>query len=634
MNIQFLNTQIQKLAKRSQKTISELGGIEQLLDFYKENHTFLSIPMAGRFINEELSAFCNYLMSDEAKRDEQIFKERNQWSNSEIEECIRIYEKEKVFLTSRTKKVLENIEDKFNYSNCEESKSNFIKSIFLNPFDSLTAEGLGPKSKLDLLAIKEKLLCLKLGDQKIIPAIKKQEKIPEKINKEIYEIKNNYFDLYFLKSQIEEVFINGEYSFKKALCILLFNTYNIKFLLAAVLRNNFFSETPLSQKELADKNNCTNERIRQIGIYLKENIIPSAVSLLLDSFPVKPYDLPENNDMNILYLDNFPQFKLEEIDYTPNIEFSNFIYSYLLTENYQLVDKLILPSFRSFKSTKSCLFISKQFMKETDLVKLLNWLDDEIYHFEIVFFDYNLKVLIKRYYEENHIEISRLSIESLYSIIKSLKKEYFEIDEHSLKRINKKNLVSSIVEEVHSFLKDKNEGQTTNEIVAYLNEKEFEIKKVDLLRYLNKNKTTFSSFGMGYWTLTEWVNNKKKPSGSFREIVRNILINRSDPIHISELYEYINSIKKVSLNSIRSNLKSEAEGTFKFFNCSYIGLSNKHYSDYWYQLPKIKPVHINKSVFPNVGSNEEQEINAVCSKYGYPIQHIKFILDCRQGKFN
>jgi hypothetical protein len=138
---------------------------------------------------------------------------------------------------------------------------------------------------------------------------------------------------------------------------------------------------------------------------------------------------------------------------------------------------------------------------------------------------------------------------------------------------------------------------------------------------------------MGNWTLVEWKNNNDKIVGSFRNIVRNLLSKRTEPIHTSELYEYINSMKKVSLQSMISNLRSETEGTFKFFNCSYIGLSEKKYSAYWHQIPKFKAVHLNKELLSINNKDQRDIVKYINSKFGYPEQHLFFILDCKSGKY-
>ena len=622
MNKQFLNTQIEGLARRSQNRISELGGIEQLLDFYDKHKSFLSIPKAGRFTNEELSSFCNYLISKGVEKIESDFDENQKLPD--MDNCIAIYENEKSLLSARANNGLNKIELQNNYNASVENKAEHIKKLFFSKFDFLKLQNMGPKSKLEFESLK----------QKISSGIWNNEmhKI-EDFKLEIYQSKNKAFSIYLNDKEREEVFINGMYSFKKMLCIFLLSTNKIKKLANELLINNFFSDYPLDRKILSEKLKCSIERIRQIDRYFYEVTIPWAVNSVLDSFIAKPYDLPENNRIEILHLANFPEFIFRGINYTPNAELSKSVYSYILKYNYELIDNIIQSSFKSFEIPETYFFVSKKFIEETELFKLLDWLDDQIYHFEVVAFEYRLEVLIERYYDENHKAISERSLQTLHSIIKSIKKRNFELDENALKKITKKSRIDSILNEVYLFLKEKNEGQMTNVILDYLNQKNFAIEKEDLLRYLNNNKSTFSSFGMGNWTLVEWKNNNDKIVGSFRNIVRNLLSKRTEPIHTSELYEYINSMKKVSLQSMISNLRSETEGTFKFFNCSYIGLSEKKYSAYWHQIPKFKAVHLNKELLSINNKDQRDIVKYINSKFGYPEQHLFFILDCKSGKY-
>lgn len=624
MNKKFLNTKIEGLAKRSQNIINELGGIGQLLDFYNKHKSFLSLPKAGRFTDNELTSFCNDIINKGGL--EKIEVDRGQDKNIiDMDKAMAIYENEKPLLSKRLNNILQRLEHEYEYNHNTENKVEYIEKLFISDMDYLTIQNLGLKSKLELELVKDKIL-----SGRLIPTFSDEETC---FKKDPYQSVNKAFPILFSDEEKEDLFTDGRYSFKKMLCIFLFFNTKIKKLPFQVLIDNFFKESRTDNKLLALKLNCSLERIRQIDHYLDDVTIPWAINTLLDSFEGKPYDLPSNNNSDVVYFNAFPEFSFRSFNYTPNVALSKSVYRFILRDNYQLIDELIINQYKSLRIPEKYFFISKKIIQETDLVYLLNWIDDQIYQFEIVGFGYKLEVLIKRFYDENQKQISQQALKILHSIILKIKRETIELSDNIvLKRNTRKSQIDNILNEVYSFLKEKNESQMANVILDHLNQKNLVIEKHNLLRYLNNHKSTFTSFGMGNWTLVEWKNNENL-SGSFREIVRKLLFERSDPIHVSELFEYLNTMKKVSLHSITSNLKVETEGTFNFFNCSYIGLSAKHYSDFWYQIPKIKPVHINKKVFPINGKNEEEKINDVCSKYGYPKQHIKFILDCRRGKY-
>jgi len=623
LNKQILKTQIEKLARRSQNIITELGGVEQLLDFYKTYKSFLAIPKAGRFTNEELISFCNYLLSESNNESKKQVDEPEK--TIDIKKWLTIYENERPLLSSRLNNILNRLEYENNYNIGLDYKVEYFKKFFFYEFDFLAIENLGLKSKMELESLRSKLL-------KSSGEIEEPQKVD--FNKETYQPNNNTFPIFFDFKEREELFVNGQYSFKKMISIFLMFTDKIKKRTYFILKNKFFSESNSDKKIFSKKLNCSIERIRQIEINLIETTIPWAMDRVYNSFDSKPYDLPQGDKKNILILDDFTEFVFRGNSIEPNSDFSKTVYSYILLNSFELLDNFIKSHFRSFKAPNVNLFISKGFIEETRFVKLLDWLDEQIYYFELVGFEYRLEILIKRYFDEHEKYLNENSLRDLHFIIKNIKKDNFELNEKELKRINKKNWIDSLLNEVYLFLKEKNEGQMTNAILDHLNQKNLTIEKEDLLRYLNNHKSTFTSFGMGNWTLVEWKNNNKNLSGSFREIVRNLLAIRTDPIHISELYEYLHTMKKVSLHSITANLKLETEGTFKFFNCSYIGLSDKHYSDYWYRIPKIKPVHMNLKALSNFKANPDDFVNYISSKYDYPKQHINFILDCRKGKYN
>ena len=612
-----MNTQIENLATRTQNIISELGGIEQLLLFYNKHKSFLSLPKAGRFTNEELTAFCKYLIGNGGIENIESNFEDNQIL-PDINQSIDIYESEKPFLSVRVKNVLKIIEHENHYDESIDNKALYFRKYFFHDFDFVEIPNLGLKSKSELDSLKNKIL----------NSIANKEAIEkEKFRKEIYNSKNKNFPVDFDIKEKDELFEDGMYSFKKMVSIFLLSTEEIKRRAHLFLINSFFSEDRLDRKAISEKLNCSLERVRQIDLYLYEMAIPLAVNTVLHSFAGKPYDLIENDNRDLLYLNNFDEFIFREIKYTPNVELSKTVYSCLYKDKYELIDDILQLTSKSFEIPSSYFFVSKEFIKKVELYNLLTWLDEQIYNFEIISFEYNMDVLIKRYYVENDKMITDTSLRTLFSIMTSIKKQNFDLNEKAVKRINKKVWIDSILNEVYSFLKNKNEGQTTNVILDHLTQEKFSVEKEELLRHLNNHKSTFSAFGMGTWALTEWKKNNEEVGGSFREIVRSLLSRTDEPIHISEIYEYINLMKKVSLHSVFSNLKSETNGTFKFFNCSYIGLSEKKYSEYWHCLPKFRPVHLTHKFSEIKEFGEGKIINDLNIKYGYPKKHLKFILE-------
>ena len=98
-------------------------------------------------------------------------------------------------------------------------------------------------------------------------------------------------------------------------------------------------------------------------------------------------------------------------------------------------------------------------------------------------------------------------------------------------------------------------------------------------------------------------------------------------------YGYINLRKKVQLRSIETNLKVAIHNPFVFFNCSYIGLVKKKYAIFWSELPKPSGIHFNRNLIPSTLKTDEDIATYLYNKFGYPKQHVIFILERRQGKY-
>ena len=249
------------------------------------------------------------------------------------------------------------------------------------------------------------------------------------------------------------------------------------------------------------------------------------------------------------------------------------------------------------------------------------------YSFEIIYFEYNLEILIQRYFSEYDVSIDKGDLKTLYLILSKIKKDIIEVNIRVRRRMENRKYKEDIINKVYSFLKDKNEGQSTKSMLKHLNESNTEIKKSDLLKFLHTRGSTFSFLGMGNWNLTEWNRSNGQTRGNFMQLIKNLLHDKNEPLHISELYDYINTMKKVSINSLSSNLKLETKGTFRFFNCSFVGLAEKIYDDQWNRIPKFRSVYLNKH------TNTIEAINVISKQFGYPVKHLQYILDCRNGRY-
>ena len=620
MPFTFLYTKREHLAKRSQNLIDEIGGIEKLLDFYRIHGSFLNVQNSGRYTNGQLCVFCEYLLSN--NNNVSVVQIEEEKAFNELEETVFVYNKEKRCLSVRVNNVLKKLELQFDFDLNEENKLKYFNKYFFGSFDFMTLQNLGSKSRLELYSLKTKLV-IKPSEESVYAA---------EINKEKCEQENKILSFILTAGEKELFLVHGKFDFKKLLCIFIFSSPIVKVKYHELVHNNYFTEIPLSNKDFAKTVQFSSERLRQLEIIFKDTIIPKSINELYELGYCDLKEILESTASELLILDDFEHFMFRDIRFTPNKEFSKIVYEKIYT-NYTSINKLLKDHFKSFEIPNINLFILKTFIEKTQLIKLLEWADEQIYSFEIISFEYNLEILIQRYFSEYDVSIDKGDLKTLYLILSKIKKDIIEVNIRVRRRMENKKYKEDIVNKVYSFLKDKNEGQSTKSMLKHLNESNTEIKKSDLLKFLHTSSSTFSFLGMGNWNLTEWNRSNGQTRGNFMQLIKNLLHDKNEPLHISELYDYINTMKKVSINSLSSNLKLETKGPFRFFNCSFVGLAEKQYDKSWDEIPKFSPVYVTKHSI-NRYKNSIEAVRDISKKYGYPEKHLEYILDCKDGKYN
>ena len=102
------------------------------------------------------------------------------------------------------------------------------------------------------------------------------------------------------------------------------------------------------------------------------------------------------------------------------------------------------------------------------------------------------------------------------------------------------------------------------------------------------------------------------------------------PIHISDLIAIIEKMRPISLLSLNSNLRASESKMFKFFNCSFIGLTAKKYEQYWYDIPRFRPAYLRKEqILLGSRANDIDLVERMHSIYGYPKIHVEYVLSTR-----
>lgn len=620
---QYLYTNENDLSTRSLNIVKDLGGIPALLVHYQKYGSFLNIRKSGVFTNNELISFCEYLCDHElttssVSNDSPEIIEFP--SNINVDLLSSLYLHQKDLLTTRTRNVLDTLENKYDYSIGQEQKILFFKKHFLTNFDFKELSNVGANSAKELTQFTETLRAYILDTGSASQDLHKSLTVKQL---------SKLFDFHYKPDLIESIVSGDQYHFQKTLCILL-NTVPLTNKKREILKYLLFDATSYSAKELAKLIGCSYELVRVHADFLNDNFIPAKINLIRSSISSDPYDLPYYEGKLYIEIPNIDHFEFDGQLITPNPTLSKLAFRVVFKDKLILVDdilKELLIEINSFDVTQANIFVSPEFVKKSHISQLLKFLNNEIYNFEIVSFEYDLKILIIRFYRENDLTVLRREeIDILYKIILSIKKKEFLIEKMDLKRIAKKERTNHILKIAEELLKEANAPLKTQVLLKTINNNGIEIDVHQLLHKLGKNKNTFVRLGNSLWGLKE-RDQIEELRGSLREIVEDILLKREIPIHISELIAIIEKMRPISLLSLNSNLRASESKMFKFFNCSFIGLSAKKYEQFWYDIPRFTPAYLRKEqILLRSRANDIDLVERMHSRYGYPKMHVEYVL--------
>lgn len=532
------------------------------------------------------------------------------------------YEILKIKSSVRTINILKLIENKENFDHSTKNQFSFLEKYFLSNFDYYSFENAGLKTVQDLRAIRSSLVQLleKIHADRI------------NIDKTNDNPITNYLNYYFTNVDLTQLKIGTKYSLQRVFRVLIGQT-KLSAKVKLVLNEILEAEKEISFKDISNKASCTIETVRTTLKRITESIIPKIIDALNPfraDFKIENGELDSSS--NIWEIRHFENFFFESKPFKTNSKITECLYLNYFQQEFVYINNITpLVNGKSpvFDCKNNFYFISKKFASETHFLKLILFLDEEIYAFESLMFEYNLQVLIFRFYQENSLSFEKKSLELLFNIISKIKREEVEIDSNKLRKIIRNQNNENIKKIIEDFLRTTNQAKKTNEIINELRLNHVEIDNVQLLPLLNKWSQTFSRIGNGAWGLTDWLTSKTI-KGSIREIVEKLLSESERPLHISEFLSYFESFRPISESSLISNIKISENIKFQFFNCSFIGLKNKEYDEYWHQIPRFAGVII-KNVVNNDFSTFQQKIEILESK-GYPKLHCIYIINKNSKK--
>jgi hypothetical protein len=629
-------TSYDDLSQRSKNIITNLGGLEEFIKYAEENETFFDLKNVGEMSNMELSAYAKYLRESKEK-ETPVIKLHDAWkykiSENISEEnwimIIDVYKLQKRLCSERCRNVFESMEISEYFEFSIENKINFIRKFFLHSFNFEAFRNIGVKSLKEIDSIIN-IIRQTYNDIDKIDILTETDEISI-ARLSLYEAYTKRFDYFELTTtEIEILFQEKYYSLVKILILNM--NYNLNkgkskpTKKGMIIDMYFFTETLYSFRTIAQEISCSLELVR--------NYIRNFVQIILPNLVIEIKHVLGNNYYEPLIISNetlinvkcFSPFIFRDKSFIPNERFTIEVYKLLLIESHVNLNQLIKEELKINHSitSKDNLFILLEWLNNTNFRDLIRFLNEEIYNFRLHNFEFNLEVLIKRFYTENDINIDLNRLHDVVNLIKEIVNMNIEIEPLTLRKNQKNvehlNIVSSIV----NFIKEKQTAQDTKDILIYISSLHFEIKKDKLLRILNNNMNSFKRVGNGTWTLTEWGNTITN-NGTIRDMVEKIIIKRNSPVHISELINEIEKARSINPRSLLNNLNAGDNEKYLFFNCGFIGLKSIDYDKFWYLIPKFSIVKTRQILSQNNLKPTLENISHLSHKLGYPEEHLKYI---------
>lgn len=527
-------------------------------------------------------------------------------------------------LSQRAINILDHIEVEFQIANSS-SLSNLILKLITQDVNFHEYRNSGNKTASEIQSFLSYFRDLIQGENN-----KNNQKDKDQYNLDLRSSIINIFSSFVINEEVIDEFIKeDEYDLLNITIYFIWLDTNLNTKKASTSKLLLFSEFEKNYTltEIAAKVVLSKERVRQV----KENLINgNYVSRIINSVKdnLKSWS-PINNSY---YADviNFNNFKSPvNISYLGNYRPTKFLnkilHKKIFEVDYLLINSIIKRNHTALNAQVDSIFIKRSStISENHLASFFDWIDLQIVDFESSQLDYNLPILVSRFFRENNIFIDLSYLNYLVEIIEEITVDFSgtQIERKGIKNKEKQQIIDLI----YDFISIQNKPVKTSEIKSFLIENYIEKSTPQLLVILNNASDYFTSFGHGLWALIEWKH-EGLIGGSLRDIIVNKLNQIENPIHISEILSYINQFRNTNERNVIGNLKLDEHGNFIIFNCGFIGLSIKKYEKIWFDLPKVVGSHFSKKLI--LKERKRHGVNLakyLSNKYGYPLIHVEYIL--------
>ncbi len=606
--IKYTFSEHDDLSTRALNVIESLGGNETAFEYFCLHGHFLGIPKIGTKTNEELIAYFEF-------KSESLVKNSPIKINEKLLGAISIvfseYQKLKSRLTERTKFVLSSIESAYDILNNDENKARFIQDFTENKIDFKNVKSIGVianrKIKETAVSLAEYINNLDITSYEETSAISLKKTIAK-----LFKTKN---------VNGIEVFINENeaYFLNRIAAVMAMSNFSTD-VRSCVLQHLMFSAVNKSLTEIAQECNCTRENVRIYNKALLKKIIPNIVKTIINRLhDYQLADYPNLTGNILLYtVETSVSFEYNHKFYDLNSLFLKAISKNVFKKTYFNFDELLQTQAKKskiFVAPNNIWLLHKDFVEKNKFAQLLLFLEEEIYNFETVGFEYDLNTLIRRFYKEQNIIIENEQLHQLSDLIAEAKQKQVHLDVKKIKQQEKTALIMAIHEAVIILMENQEKAIKTPELLTTLSANFPGLELNALLKLLNRSPE-FRKVGADTWILSAKLNDISL-TGNITDIVQKLLEVNVEPLHVSDFLNRLSKLREINERSLITNLKTSKK--FQFFNCGYIGLNSKKYNLYWSSLPRINGRAFTSPSIKRIQLKYNGDlIKGFREEYGYP----------------
>lgn len=613
----FLIQSIDDLETRSLNVLLGLGGIKQLLEYYTVHKSFLEIKNCGRKSNQELTELCEYIQSLNPPKTN-IDKPSITLNGFA---AIELYHFKKNLLSTRAIHALMLLEKYYITNSSAALDIGFLNKYFIESFDFKTIKNIGTKTVKELNEFSLSLIkeltnpSLKMEDSSLSGrlGICFKEKLSDSERRDFISTLLDNFDF-------EKIFI------------VYFYYSDFSVTERAIINAYFFTDSMVTIRYLCKISGYHENKVKTFLRKIRNSHIPFIIKSISSLF-ITEFQEREGHEISKMIISiSLPNVQLNTTLLRPNVNLITAYYRAKYATEFTLLDDIIKEALHknlSFKTEFSGVLLSRKFVESSHFKKLLVFLNETIFEFERIGFEYNLEVLIDRLYKENQLNIELDNLKTIYQIITIIKRTDIDIDYKLIKSLASADINNRIIEFCENYLKQNGIACETKYLMKHLKANGLEINRGSLLKLLNNNFQTFIKIGNNGWGLKSFDTNNFM-HGSLVEIVTELLSKSKVPLHISELVSLIGKYRKVNEYSLLSNLKQYKSKGYVFFNCQFIGLSTKVYKSNWYELPNVKAQHFSTKYLKKLTRiSKGKLVEYMVDNFNYPKVHVEYLLNAK-----